>query len=288
MPTESATEPARYAAMGTVDDGLVTGEAVALDVRPTSFVLRGAGAAIDFLVYIGLYVLITAGTYFFADIVLFDDAIGAAIGVAALVISLVVTPTVVELASHGRSLGKRVVGARIVRDDGGAIGFRHAFVRSLTGVLEIFLTIGGFAAIVGLLSEKSKRMGDYLAGTYSQYERVSRKRMPVAQLPAELSGWAEIADVARMPDQLARRMTQFLAQSSALSSTSRLRLAEQLAAEASVHVSPVPDVQPELFITAVVVKRRERELAALVIERERLELLTPVLAGLPHAFPHRG
>ena len=33
------------------NDSLISGEAVALDLRPTGFVLRGAGLAIDWLVY---------------------------------------------------------------------------------------------------------------------------------------------------------------------------------------------------------------------------------------------
>ena len=40
------------------DDEVVTGEAVALDLRPASFVLRAAGAIIDFLAYAGLYLVL--------------------------------------------------------------------------------------------------------------------------------------------------------------------------------------------------------------------------------------
>jgi len=35
------------------DAELMTGEAVGLDLRPTGFVLRAAGAIIDFVVYFG-------------------------------------------------------------------------------------------------------------------------------------------------------------------------------------------------------------------------------------------
>ena len=38
---------------------LVTGEAVALDLRPASFVLRAAGAVIDYVVYFGTYIGLT-------------------------------------------------------------------------------------------------------------------------------------------------------------------------------------------------------------------------------------
>jgi hypothetical protein len=90
-----------------------------------------------------------------------------------------------------------------------------------------------------------------------------------------------------MPDALARRIAQFLAQSRGLSPDTRVRLAAQLAAEASVYVSPLPQENPELFLAGVAAIRREREFAALQGEQRRLETLRPTLSGLPHRFPKR-
>jgi uncharacterized RDD family membrane protein YckC len=267
---------------------LITGEAVALDLRSTGFVLRAAGTAIDAILYLGGYVGLTAALYAVSGLFLFDDAISAAVSVTLLVICLIAAPTAVETISHGRSLGKLAVGARIVRDDGGAIGFRHAFIRSLTGLLEIYSTLGGIAAVTGLLNERSKRLGDFLAGTYSQHERVARVVPAVFGVPVVLADWARTADVARMPDSLSRRIAQFLQQAAKLSPVSRQRLSEQLAAEASIYVSPVPEVQPELFIAAVAAIRRDREFAALQGEQRRLDVLASALDGLPHHFPTRG
>ena len=39
-------------------DALVTGEAVELDLRPTGWALRAAGALIDAVVYLGVYIAI--------------------------------------------------------------------------------------------------------------------------------------------------------------------------------------------------------------------------------------
>ena len=275
--------------VGTVydDSELMTGEAVGLEIRPTSFVLRAAGAIIDFLVSVGalLLIIFAVSTPLFQSFL--DEASSAAVTVAALVFCLVVIPTAVETATQGKSLGRLAVGARIVRDDGGAIGFRHAFIRALTGVLEIFFTLGGFAAMVALLNGRSKRLGDLLAGTYSQNERVSRVTPPVFGVPVELIAWSTTADVARMPDGLARRVAQFLAQAAQLTPDARDRLARRLADEVSRYVSPVPQGSAELFLAAVASVRRDREYAALQLERQRLERLEPVLAELPHRFPDR-
>lgn len=269
-------------------DELITGEAVGLDLRPAGFVLRSAGAVIDWLVYLGGFLLFMIALGLVAETVGVDEAMGAALSIAGLVFCLVVTPTAVETASRGKSLGKLAVGVRVVRDDGGAIGFRHAFIRALTGVLEIYLSFGGFAALVGLLNPRAKRLGDLLAGTYGQYERVPKSTPPAYGVPLPLQQWAQTADVARLPDGLARRIAAFLQQAPRFTPASRERLSAELAAEAARYVSPLPTaVSAELFLAAVAAVRREREARALRLERERLDQLAPVLHGLPHRFPRR-
>ena len=266
---------------------LITGEAVALDLRPASFVLRAAGTIIDWVTYLGFFILIwvvVIPVFFTVDI---ESGLIQIFAVSSLVVAIVVVPVTVETLSRGKSLGKLAVGVRIVRDDGGAIGFRHAFIRAMTGVLEIYLTFGGFAAIVGFLGTRSKRLGDLIAGTYSQYERVSRHDKPVFGVPFELQHWALTADVARMPDALARRIAQFLAQAQGLTPVTRDRLSRELATEASVYVSPVPSTNAELFLAAVSAIRREREAAALALEQRGIDALQPILTGMPHQFPNR-
>lgn len=273
-----------------MDDGteLLTGEAVALDLRPTGYVLRAAGSIIDFLLSVGVFLLLilAIGSPLIAP--LLDDASRAAVTLTALVVCLVVIPTAIETATLGKSLGRLAVGARIVRDDGGSIGFRHAFIRALMGTIEIFATLGGIATMTALLNAKSKRLGDFLAGTYSQNERLPRIVRNVFGVPESHLVWAMTADVARLPDGLSRRILQFLAQAPRLTPSARIRLGAQLAAEAGHFVFPVPPGDPELFLAAIVVVRREREARALALEGERLSRLDSALNGLPHAFPERG
>jgi uncharacterized RDD family membrane protein YckC len=269
------------------DLGIVTGEAVALDVRPTGFVLRAAGAILDWLaevlLFVGLLLAITA----FGDAVGSDGAVTSALVIVALVVSFVIAPTVVETATRGRSLGKLAVGARIVRDDGGAITARHAFVRALTGVVEVTFTFGSVAALVGLFNRKAKRLGDLLAGTVSQHERVPRPPVNAVGVPEPLLDWSARADVARLPDGLSRRIATFLAQAGRMAPESRARLAAALAAEAAPFVSPLPETDPELLLAGVAALRRERELRALTLERERFGRLEEVLTRNPHGFPDR-
>ncbi|MEB0000713.1 RDD family protein [Cryobacterium sp. RTS3] len=265
---------------------LVTGEAVALDVRPASFILRAAGTIIDWLAYLSFFAALAFAVGFVAGDVL-DPALAKSLAISGLAFSILVLPTIVETVTGGRSLGKLAIGARIVRDDGGAIQLRHAFTRALSGIFEIYLTFGGLAATTALLNGKSKRLGDLMAGTYSQHERVARFDEPVIGLPPELSTWSYTVDIVRLPDRLSRRIAQFLRQSARLTPETRVRVARDLAAEAAPFVSPVPPVSPEVLLAGVAAVRRTREYAALLLERDRLERLRPVLTRLPHDFPNR-
>jgi len=261
------------------DDALLTGEAVALDLRPASFALRAAGAAIDAIASALLFVVLVFAFFVPAAQFGLEQAWATVFLITSLVLALVVAPCLVETLTRGRSLGRLAVGARIVREDGGAAGFRQAAVRALVGVLELFMTLGGLAALVGIVSPRSQRLGDHLAGTYAQYERAPRVATPVFGMPLELLDWAQVADVARMPDPLARRVANFLATARSLDPGRRGYLAQQLAFEASAYVSPLPAVDPELFLAGVTVARRDREARALRLEAERLARLAPVLRG---------
>jgi uncharacterized RDD family membrane protein YckC len=287
MATVAATD-ATFA--DETEETVMTGEAVALELRPTPFILAAAGAAIDWAVYfIGGILAIIFGIILplsTSDLGQ-DSATLSAFVTTGIVLVLIVIPTAVELLSKGKSLGRLAVGARIVRDDGGAIGFRHAFIRNLLALVEIYVTFGGLAAIVGLLGGRSKRLGDLLAGTYSQYERAPRIADPLFGVPFELQAWALTADVARIPTRLSLRAVKFLRQAGAFTPTTRAAIADQLAGELALWVSPVPNVASEVFVAGVVASRRDREFRAHQLEDERLAQVEPALRALPHGFPRR-
>lgn len=268
-------------------DEVLTGEAVALDVQPLGFFLRGLGTLIDVLAAVALYVaLALAGSWLLGQSVVGSDISGI-LSVVVAVLVMVVLPTVVETLSHGRSLGRLAVGGRIVRLDGGAAGFRQAFIRAIAGVLEIWMTVGAVAALVGAFTPRSQRLGDLLAGTYCERTRTPRLPVGVAPLPAVLVEWAGVADVGRLPDRLARRCAQFVRQADRMEPSARHRLATSLAAEAASHVAPLPAVDPETFVRGVVAVRRDRELAALVLEDRHLAQLAAGVSGEPRGFPSR-
>ena len=253
---------------------ILSGEAVAIDVQPIGFFLRVMGAFIDMVLSFALYILFMFLRIWALDAGLIDDAIDRILNVTSLVVCFVVVPVAMEVSLRGRSLGKLAVGGRIVRLDGGATGFRHAFIRALLGVLEIYMTFGSIALLTGAFTARSQRLGDLVAGTYSQRVRTPKLESHEPAMPPALAEWAAIADVARLPDRLARRISQFLRTSPQMMPQARARIAEQLVAEAADYVSPRPVAPPEHVLAAVTVIRRRRELRGLQIADARAEQLT--------------
>ncbi|UNK69699.1 RDD family protein [Microbacterium sp. H1-D42] len=258
----------------TDEQEILSGEAVAIDVQPVGFVLRAAGALIDMLIGFAVFIAFMLLQTWLMSQGLMDEHLFRILTIWASVLSFLVLPITIEMATRGRSVGKLAVGGRIVRLDGGAITFRHTFIRALLGVLEIYLTLGGIAVITGALTARSQRLGDLVAGTYSQRVRTPRLQPHVPILPPSLAGWASIADVARMPDRLARRISQFLANAERLSPAARVSVGRDLAAEAAPFVSPLPEVSPEELLRGITVLRRQREQRALVLADDRAERLS--------------
>jgi uncharacterized RDD family membrane protein YckC len=268
-------------------DEVLTGEAVALDVQPLGYFLRALGVLIDMILGVVVLLLVVWGMSWLVGLGAISDNVVPILTIVILVLVLVVIPTVVETTSHGRSLGKLAVGGRIVRTDGGGTGFRHAFIRALVGVFELWFTLGAVAALVGAFTPRSQRLGDLLAGTYS--ERTRTPRLPDVQLgiPPALAEWAAVADVARLPERLSRRLSQFARSATSMEPAARTRVAASLAREAADHVSPVPAVDPETFLIGVVAVRRERELRALRLETARADALAGPVSAPPRGFPDR-
>jgi uncharacterized RDD family membrane protein YckC len=247
---------------GDVTD-LVTGEAVQLEMRLAKVASRGLALAVDLVVQAVLLVagvLVLSGTT-----LLVDDALAAAIGLVFYVAVILGYPVAFETFSRGRSLGKMALGLRVVREDGGPVRFRHAFVRGLLGVVEIWITFGAVALIASLASAQGRRIGDYLAGTVVVHERVPVRSAPVAAMPPQLAGWAQRLDLSRVPDDLALAARQFLARAPELSPQVREEMGASLArALAEVTApSPPPGVPTWAFLSAVLAERRRREMVRL-------------------------
>lgn len=239
---------------------LVTGEAVALELRPAKLPSRALAVLIDLIVAFVVYIAVTMAVV--AATASLDDAAAAAVSVALFLLVLVGIPIAVETLSHGRSLGKLACGLRVVRDDGGPIRFRHALVRGAVGVVEIIMTFGVVACIASLVSARGRRVGDVFAGTL-----VVRERVPTGQAafvpppPPWLVGRFAQLDLSAVPEGLWLAMRQYLTRMGQLDPQVGWGMAERLAADLAAHTgAPAPaDVPPAAFLAAVMHERQARE-----------------------------
>lgn len=264
------------------DDEIITGEAVAVEVTAASFGSRMVGGAIDVAVTAAVTFFLLIGLGLLLGNQAVDDALAGALIILLIVVVLIGVPTLVETVTRGRSLGRLAMGLQIVRDDGGPIRFRHAFIRSLVGVGEIWLSAGMVAVIVSLFNKRGKRLGDLLAGTYSVGVRGARRTPPII-MPPELESWVKQADIRRLPDGLALQVRSFLSRTSQLHGGARQRMGTTLAAEVEKYVAPMPPpgTHPERFLAAVSAERRDREFQVLHREKQRTAQQSYATTRLP-------
>ncbi len=245
---------------------LVTGEAVALDLRVARFPSRAVALALDIALQllaigvVGIALETIAGGA--------DDALLTAVSLVTVVGIIVGYPALMETLTRGRTLGKMALGLRVVRDDGGPTRFRQSFVRALCAFfVDIWLTLGVVGLITSLASQRGKRVGDHLAGTVVVHERVPVSAAAVTTtvwMPPFLAGWATTADLSRVPDDLALAARSFLTRAIALDPATRATLAADLATRIAVHVAPSspPGTPAEAYLAAVVAERSRRSVAA--------------------------
>jgi uncharacterized RDD family membrane protein YckC len=262
---------------------VVTGEAVALDLRIAQLPSRLVAAVLDLAaMLLGLYLfLLVLGI---AGAARFDQAVAVAVSTVLIIATFLGYPVVFETLTRGRTLGKMAMGLRVVRDDGGPIAFRHALVRGLVGLaLErpgLFLPGLGPAlgTIVSMFSATGKRIGDMAAGTMVLQERVSSRPGWTPLMPVPLAGWATTLDLTGLNDSLALSVRQFLGRAPQFYPAARETLGRGLAEEvrACTTPPPPPGTPGWAYLTAVLAERRRREEARIAAVAGRPPPPTPV------------
>ncbi|POX65509.1 hypothetical protein C3492_02450 [Streptomyces sp. Ru62] len=238
----------------------MTGEAVALELRPAKLPSRALAVLLDLVVAVVAYIVVML--VLAVSTASLDEAAQLALSIAAFLLVLVGGPIAVETLSHGRSLGKLAFGLRVVRDDGGPIRFRHALVRGAIGVVEILMTFGVVACIASLVSARGRRLGDVFAGTLVVRERIPAGRTGfVPPPPPWLAGRFAELDLSAVPDGLWLAVRQYLTRMQQLDPQVSTGMAQRLAADLAERTgTPVPrDLPPAAFLAAVVHERQSRE-----------------------------
>lgn len=253
----------------------MTGDAVVLDIEVAQLPVRALGALIDLMIILVGYVV--AILLWAAALPEFDEALTAAILIIFTVTVIVGYPVAMETATRGRSVGKMVMGLRVVSDDGGPERFRQALFRALAGFVEIWMLFGGPAVIASLSSANGKRIGDMFAGTVVISERGPRS-VPPPMMPPALAWWAASLELSGLGPQQTEMARQFLARAAELNPAVRDQMAYRVTGEVVSRISPPPPpgAPPQQILAAVLAERHRRAL---------MRLRPPSMAGPPEPLP---
>ncbi len=157
-PTVGDARPARALHYASV----VTPEAVLLEFRAAGLGSRILAKAADLFV-IGLVLSFGMAAIGFLS---FGSGLAASILIGLFWFVVFFGYPASEAFMSGQTLGKRMLGIRVVTTEGGPEQLRHAAVRTLIGTVEFLMLPGGaLAMITALVSRRSQRIGDMAAGT---------------------------------------------------------------------------------------------------------------------------
>lgn len=264
-------------------DALITGDAVLLDLRTASFATRIVSAVIDGVLQLALLIGGILSVAWFADRAALDDGLLAAGVLLASVLAYVGYPVLSELLLRGRSVGRLMMGTRVVRDDGGPVHVRQSVLRAVMAMFEIWSTTGAVALVCSVIDRRSRRIGDLLAGTMVIQERMRTHPPQRIEVPLSLRDWAQAADVGRLPLPLLQDIRAFLPRAGQINAESRHQLSRDLLRRTLPHVAPAPPpgTPPEEFLAAVLAERSRRDEMRLRRAQERQQELAAEVRAVP-------
>ena len=165
-----------------------------------------------------------------------------------------------EVRSHGRTLGKRWTGVRVVRTGGQPVTFIPSCVRNvmrLVDILPAFYAIGMLSIFV---TARNQRLGDLAAGTLVVRDRpggmrASRASGELALAQARADGW----DVSAVSAQDIGTVRQFLTRRGDLAGGPREELAGELVRRLRPLVAGAPEgLDAEEFLERLSAVKAER------------------------------
>jgi uncharacterized RDD family membrane protein YckC len=148
-----------------------------------------------------------------------------------------------EAVWNGQTPGKRLVGLRVMKDDGRPIGVYDAITRNLLRIVDqmpgVIYAVG---IIVMLFSDQSKRVGDHVAGTVVVHERTLEGARPFARTRTETPEL--FFDASRVSLEEFQLIEMFLQRRDSLETDVRramaVQIANRLAAKLGVESAPWP------------------------------------------------
>ena len=194
---------------------------------------RGFAAVVDFLIATLIFI---GGDLLITFLVRQFGLIGLQLqGVLVLVMLLIAWSyfILLEWLWQGQTIGKRLFGLRVIRDDGAPAGFIAVLIRNLLRVIDFLPALYGVGLVSVIVTSRSQRLGDIAAGTY--VVRAPRPQLDYFSLrTATPLGAGATVEVRALSGEAQRLVREFVAREAKLSPSDRARIAHQIAE----HVRP--------------------------------------------------
>jgi uncharacterized RDD family membrane protein YckC len=237
---------------------IVTPEAVVLDFDTAGVATRVLARLVDVLFVAFLASLLTS--------TFIPVLAGLGAGEAGFVLAAFLTvfgyPAVCETI-WGATPGKSALGLRVITEEGGPVGFRHAAIRSAMQVVDILLIpIGVLAVGSTLAGRRDQRLGDRLAGTLvirSASVSMRSRAMGFPPLPG-YEGYVAGLDVGQLSSERYEVLRSFLTRVDELTPDARRHLAHRLAGPTGAmlgHARPTW-ISDEAFLASVAAAYQQR------------------------------
>jgi uncharacterized RDD family membrane protein YckC len=238
--------------MASADYTVLTPERVSLQYDIAGIGSRGAAALVDTaiqaialtVVVVGLTAAFVASTSNFG--LSFRTSGGSAllIGLYALAVFIVTAGyfMLFEILWSGQTPGKRLVGVRVIRENGYPIRPIDAVIRNVVRIVDWLPFIYGVGVLTMLVNKRAKRLGDFASGTIVVREGSRGPgAMPLVSDASEPRGYA-----LSNPD--ATLVRDFLLRRGGMHPRARSELAQRLAASMAERYSLPLEADPELFL----------------------------------------
>jgi hypothetical protein len=165
------------------------------------------------------------------------------VGLAALLVFLVMSGyfMLFEIVWNGQTPGKRMLGLRVIRENGYPIRPVDSVIRNLIRVVDWLPLAYGVGVLTMLLNNRSKRLGDFASGTIVVREGArGTSALLISAAPEPVGIALSNADATLVRDFLIRRGT--------MNPHARAELAQRLAAAVATRYSLTVSSNPEEFL----------------------------------------
>jgi uncharacterized RDD family membrane protein YckC len=249
----------------------VTPDAVELDVDVATVGSRGIAYLLDLSVVLGALLLIQLAQLLFGG----GGFVEGWFAIAVLLIAAFVVqfgyPIGFEVLWRGRTLGKAAMGLRVVTIEGAPVGFRHATIRAVAGLLELLPTLGMIAIVSSFSSSRGQRLGDLAAGTVVIRERHTglEVRSMVYPVPVGWDGYYRQLDVTTLGSEDRAVIRDALRRADRLAPRVRSEVMEEVGAAIVDRVAPPPPpgIDAETWLRCVAARIAARGDAARIAAR---------------------